>query len=703
MSNNQLNSTERGYDMVKKFALFFAGFLVFLSAILPVMLKPAMAAGVKVNSFALYYGSPSATEIAKMKKFDMVIIEAKYYTPAQIKEIQQAGTKVIGYTPGLSDSQTSPVYTGLQSQDYLVINGKKVANNIYNTPLWLLDPRSQHLRQVIVNSVKSQLYDKGLDGVFVGNVTDQTEFLTSFVTLDNAALQNIKPQLMQATATLLKEIKAIDPGKLVIQCNGWRELKAYTGPYIDGLVWVNYPYQLGTTDSWTNARRQELIDMRAKYGVTLFALKDFTSANNQEMDKFFANARSYGMVPYASINGYGTPINTYGVPARTPIDTTPPTVVGTSPANNSVNVALNSSVSITFSEPMDQSSLSGITITGPGGASVPAAVSYADNKVVLKPNQVFAYGTSYTVNVPITVKDANGVALAQQFTFSFTTVSPPSPPGQFKPQSYALYYGGPSSTEIEKMKKLDMVIIEPKYYTPDQIKAIQQAGTKVFGYFATLSIDQASPQFTGLLPQDYLVINGQKLANNYDSPPDWLLDPRSQHLRQVITSAVKSQIYDKGLDGVFLDTLNMPSEFLTSFVTLDAATTQNLKQDLFTATVELVKEIAAINPDKLVIQNNGFRELKTYTAPYINGIMWENYPYELGTTDGWTNARRQELLNLKDQNGTFVLALKNFSSANYQEIDKFYANARSFGIVPYAAIGGYGASINTYSLPPRTN
>ncbi len=691
--------------MVKKYASFFIGLLFILSAILSATLQPAVAAaGVKVNSFALYYGPPSATELAKMKQFDMVVIDAKYYTTAQIQEIQQAGTKVIGYSAGLSVKQSSPEYTGLQDSDYLVINGKKVANNIYNPPTWLLDPRSQHLHQVITSSIKSDLYGKGLDGVLVAGASEQTEFLQSFVNMDAATLQNLKPQLMQATASLFKDIKAIDPSKLVIQYNGWRELKAYTGPYIDGLVWVNYPYTLGTTDSWTNARRQELIDLRAKYGVTLFATKDFTSANNQEMDKFFTDARGYGIIPYATVNdkyNNSSPINTYGVPARTTnVDTTPPTVVGTTPANNAAGVPLNSSVSITFSEPMDQSNLSGITITGPGGNSIPAALSYANNMVTLNPNQDFTNGTSYTVNVPTIVRDANGVALAQNFTFSFTTVSPsPSPSKQFKPKSYALYYGYPSASEIEKMKKFDFVVAG--YFTKDQINELHQAGTKVLGYMATLAINKNNPGYTGLNNNDYLVINGKRIDNGYGDC--WLMDPRSPHFRQLVTSNIKSQIYDLGYDGVFLDNLNIPSEYLQILVTLDPATLNQLKQDLLQSTGQLAKEISEIDPNKLVLENNGFRELIPYTAPYINIFMYENYPYQLGTTDGWLNDRRQNLINLSSKYGFTVVTLKQFSSANYPEIDKYYANARSFGFIPYGTTAGYAGPINTYNIPAKTN
>ncbi|HOV80533.1 MAG TPA: Ig-like domain-containing protein [Bacillota bacterium] len=685
--------------MFRKLTMLFAGLVFFLSAAMPALPQPASAAGVQAGSFALYYGYPNAAEIDKLKKFDMVIIEAKYFTADQIKEIQKAGTRVIGYTPGLSMDQASPAYSGLQTQDYLVINGKRVENRIdSNSPDWLLDPRSQHLRQVIAGAVKSQLYDKGLDGVFVGSVTEPTEFLQSFVTLDNTALQKIKPELMQATATLFGEIKAINPAKLVIQNNGWRELKAYTGPYIDGLVWVNYPYELGTTNGWVNDRRRELLDMRAAYGVTLFALNNLSSANYREMDRFYADARSYGIVPYASVNGYGAPVNTYNVPPRTTVDTTPPTVVETIPAQDAVGVPLDTDVTLIFSESMDQSTLSAVTINGPDGAVVPATLIYTDKKLVLNPDRDFTCGTGYTVQVPATVKDANGVAIARQFILSFSTVSVPE---KFKPQSYALYFGPPGTAEIEKMKKFDLVVVEPKYYTAEQIKEIRKSGTRVIGYNPSLTIDKTYPHFTNLLPEDYLVVNGKKIDNSLSN--DWVLDPRSPHLRQVIVDYTRNQIYGKGLDGVFLDNFNIPSEFLEYLTTLDTATLQKLRQELFSSTASLAGEIAAIDPDKLVVINNGFRELIRYVAPYIDGIMWENYPYELGTTNGWVNNRRRELLDLEKSNGFFVLALKNFTSANYQEIDKYYADARSYGIIPYASIGGYGASINTYKLPPRTN
>src|SRR5205823_1875479 len=39
-------------------------------------------------------------------------------------------------------------------------------------------------------------------------------------------------------------------------------------------------------------------------------------------------------------------------------DTTPPTVMGTVPANNATGVAIATSVSVTFSEPMDETSVS---------------------------------------------------------------------------------------------------------------------------------------------------------------------------------------------------------------------------------------------------------------------------------------------------------------------------------------------------------
>jgi methionine-rich copper-binding protein CopC len=104
-------------------------------------------------------------------------------------------------------------------------------------------------------------------------------------------------------------------------------------------------------------------------------------------------------------------------------DTTPPTVSGRSPASGAVGVAPSSNVSATFSEPV-QSGTIGFTLTGPGGASVPAAVTYdgPSQTATLNPNADLATSTSYTASVS-GARDTAGNQMTAPVTWSFTTAA----------------------------------------------------------------------------------------------------------------------------------------------------------------------------------------------------------------------------------------------------------------------------------------
>ena len=118
----------------------------------------------------------------------------------------------------------------------------------------------------------------------------------------------------------------------------------------------------------------------------------------------------------------------------TPSDQIAPTVLSTSPVNNATEVNLNVSVTATFSEAVDPSTLSGLTayITGPGNTTVPATLTVNGADVSITPDAPFDIVTTYTVTLkggltPPQIKDISGNALAADYTWSFTTggLTPP--------------------------------------------------------------------------------------------------------------------------------------------------------------------------------------------------------------------------------------------------------------------------------------
>ncbi len=102
-------------------------------------------------------------------------------------------------------------------------------------------------------------------------------------------------------------------------------------------------------------------------------------------------------------------------------------VTSTSPTNGATGVAVNSTISATFSETMNGSTLTtdSFRLTG-GGSTVGGSVSTSGNRATFTPSSNLAYNTTYTATITTDAKAANAAnsALASDYTWSFTTTSP---------------------------------------------------------------------------------------------------------------------------------------------------------------------------------------------------------------------------------------------------------------------------------------
>jgi hypothetical protein len=107
------------------------------------------------------------------------------------------------------------------------------------------------------------------------------------------------------------------------------------------------------------------------------------------------------------------------------LDTTPPTVVSTDPANNATGVCINKAINATFSEAMDPATINTATFTvaGPASAPVTGTVAYnnASNIATFTPASNLATNTPYTATITTGATDLAGNALASDFVWMFTT------------------------------------------------------------------------------------------------------------------------------------------------------------------------------------------------------------------------------------------------------------------------------------------
>jgi len=97
----------------------------------------------------------------------------------------------------------------------------------------------------------------------------------------------------------------------------------------------------------------------------------------------------------------------------------PPTVTGTPTGSN---VAVDTAVTATFSEAMDQTSAEGAFSLD----SVSGSFGWVGNVMTFTPTSNLDYGTKYTATIAVTAKDAADNSLESAYSWSFTTEGPPS-------------------------------------------------------------------------------------------------------------------------------------------------------------------------------------------------------------------------------------------------------------------------------------
>jgi hypothetical protein len=129
--------------------------------------------------------------------------------------------------------------------------------------------------------------------------------------------------------------------------------------------------------------------------------------------------------PSASYNASNYWVDVVYTPAPTI-----PSIISTSPVNDQTSVPTTSSVSFTFNEAVQPSSIA-FSLTNSSGSSVPGSVSYnsSANTATFTPTSGLSSVMTYTGSVTAAT-DANGNVMAAPFTWSFVTAQATPPPGQ---------------------------------------------------------------------------------------------------------------------------------------------------------------------------------------------------------------------------------------------------------------------------------
>lgn len=115
-----------------------------------------------------------------------------------------------------------------------------------------------------------------------------------------------------------------------------------------------------------------------------------------------------------------TDISVYG-DTMTATFIVPPIVSSTSPASGATSVAVNTTITATFSEAMDSSTITTSTFTLSGGVTGTVSYDSSTKTATFTPSSNLSYSTTYTATITTGVKDSAGNNMAVNYTWSFTT------------------------------------------------------------------------------------------------------------------------------------------------------------------------------------------------------------------------------------------------------------------------------------------
>ena len=186
-------------------------------------------------------------------------------------------------------------------------------------------------------------------------------------------------------------------------------------------------------------------------------------------------------------------------------DTTPPTVLSTTPTSGATGVPVTSSVSAVFSEALAAATVSGTTVVLRDSASqlIPATVSWSSgtSSAVLVPSASLGYSTTYTASVkggPGGVTDVAGNPLVADYAWTFTTQAAP-PAG-----AVSIWAGGgsPAATNLNDGQAIELGVkfrsSVAGYVTALRFyKGTQDTGAHVGNLWSAAGALLATAAFTG--------------------------------------------------------------------------------------------------------------------------------------------------------------------------------------------------------------
>jgi len=169
-------------------------------------------------------------------------------------------------------------------------------------------------------------------------------------------------------------------------------------------------------------------------------------------------------------------------------------------------------------------------------------------------------------------------------------------------QNWVCYYGAQDKTK--ELAQFDLAVLDPA--TPQPPKNANGRPI-LLGYLSLGEVAESNKIYSRLKGKRFLLTRNENWKSR-------VVDVRALGWRQTVFGTLAPEIYAKGFDGVFLDTMDSP---------LELERTNPKYKGVSDALVRMVKTLREKHPHGLICQNRGFEVLER-TAPYIDYVLLES-------------------------------------------------------------------------------
>lgn len=185
--------------------------------------------------------------------------------------------------------------------------------------------------------------------------------------------------------------------------------------------------------------------------------------------------------------------------------------------------------------------------------------------------------------------------------------------------SYRIYYRRIEENILKDMRNMDLVIVEASFFQDSNVNYLKENNTKVIGYLSLMEVGYWDNTIIDKLSDsDYLIIQDKKVLSK--SGKNLIGDISKENYQNALLEILEERIMSKGMDGVFLDTIDWIDYYKD-----DLQTYKKLKEGY----INFISKIKEKYPSIIIIQNRGFESYNGYSCNFIDGILWENFssPY----------------------------------------------------------------------------